>query len=81
MCGTPCPRGCRRRCGPADRAIHPTRRPWRDCTRLIIGGERAHGGGIPDRSHRGVARRERMWSDDHSAPAVGSLGGADQHIA
>ena len=84
MRGTPCPRRCghaRRRCGPADRAIHPTRRPWRDCTRLIIGGDRAHGGGIPDRRHWPGGAVRTMWSDDHSAPAVGSLGGTDQHIA
>jgi hypothetical protein len=60
-CGTSCPRGCdlawrraRWHRSPSD----PAHVPWRDCTRLRIGGGQAHGGVVLDASRLGAARRD-----------------------
>src|SRR5205807_10037029 len=49
---------------PRDSAHHP----WRDCTRLRIGGGQAHGDVIANTSRPGAVPSR---SDTHSAPAVG----------
>jgi hypothetical protein len=54
-------RRARRHRGPSDPAytwVPLAHRPWRDCTRLRIGGGQAHGDEIPGASRLGTAPRE-----------------------
>ena len=82
-CGTSCPRGSDlawRRARWHRNRSDPAHLPWRDCTRLGIGGGQPHAGMVLAAS-RWALQREMSQSDTHSAPAVGSPGGSDQHVA